>query len=255
MFSLTLNETEFIRILKELQKRIGLFPLEVKEDGIDIATMDDGRNMAIWIHFPSSMFAGYDFGGEGTERYMIPSKVFTEAADSTKYPIEIGSLMDGSIKMASNDGRQTYKLIPERDDNPADSDYNRNRFATVLEEREFVTIKILKQDLKEAVRTVKVASEQARITLEENSLLLSAVDAIIEADGVAPLVEAVSDMEWSHPYEIKLLDFFLDIPKTNLEVILHLLMDSDSFLVEIPFGEEGGFCKMAIAAIPERGDE
>jgi len=254
MFSLTLEQTEFIRILKSLQDRIGLFPFEIKEDGIDIATMDDGRNMAIWIHFPLSMFSGFEFGGEETERYMIPSDAFTKAAASTKYPIEITSLMDGSIKMASNDGRQTYKLIPERGDVEEETEYHRNRFNTVLEEREYTTIKILKQDLLEAVRTVQVASEQARLVLEENALLFSAVDAIIEADGVAPLVESVENPDWSHPYELKLLKFFLEVPKDNVEIVLHLLGDSDSFLVEIPF-EDGGFCKMAVAAIPVRGEE
>lgn len=257
MFSLTLENPEIVRILNALKERIGLFPFEVRADGIQIATMDDGKNMAIWVQFPLEMMKDFEFEGlEGHdfERYMIPSKIFMESISHTSYPLEMGSLMDGSIKVNSANGRQTFKIIPERDDGSETSEYHRNRFNGIVGEEEYVKVRVLKQDLLEAVRTAKVASEQVKIRLEEQSLLLSSIDATVEADGVAPLVEPVVNPNWSHDYNVKLLEFFLGVLGTNREITLYLLSDTDTFLVDIPISEHG-FCKMAIAAIPVRPQE
>jgi hypothetical protein len=255
MFSLTLERPEMVRILKALQERIGLFPLEIKEDGIQIATMDDGRNMAIWVHLPIEMMNHFAFepvDGGAVERYIVPSEVFTKALGSTSYNIEMGSLMDGSIKINSANGRQIFKIIPERDANPADGEYHRNRFNTIIADGDYVKTRILKQDLLEAVRTTKVASEQIKMTLEDKTLLLSTTDATIEADGIAPLIDEIESPNWSHSYNVKLLNFFLGVTGENSQITLYLLNDNDTLLVDIPLGEHG-FCKMAIASIPERG--
>ncbi len=254
MFSVTLDSPIVANIIAALTDAISDLPLEVSENGIDISAMDDEKHMAIWVHIAPDMM-NFDFDGENMERYVISSEMFSKAVKNVGYPIEIGSTMDGSLKINSQTGRQSYKIKPVIDREPEDGEYYRRKFSEAMAGEGFNLVKILKQNLREAVKTVKVAGDNVKITLDDTALIFSTPHVEIDAEAVAPLEEAVGNVEWSHNYDVKLLKFMLNVNKDNLPVDLYLFEgENDSVIVSMMLSENS-FCRMRIAAAPERGTE
>jgi hypothetical protein len=122
---------------------------------------------------------------------------------------------------------------------------------------DFLVVQAMKQDLREAIKTVSIAGNNVKIDFDNDALLFttSTLDEI-DADAVVPLVEAKGDeWTWSHNYDIKLLKFLLGITKDNVPINIHLYSgDNDSILVEMPVGE-AGFARLYVAAAPDRRAE
>lgn len=256
MFSLTLENPTVALILSALEGAVSDFPLEINEEGIEIVTMDDEKHMAIWVHFAQDVM-NFEFDGDDRERYVVSSTMLTKALKSTAYPIEMGSLLDGSLKISSANGRQNFKIKPVRDRNPESGDLYRNKFGTSMAGDDFLVVQAMKQDLREAIKTVSIAGNNVKIAFDNDALLFttSTLDEI-DADAVVPLVEAKGDeWTWSHNYDIKLLKFLLGITKDNVPINIHLYSgDNDSILVEMPVGE-AGFARLYVAAAPDRRAE
>ena len=259
MFSLTLENPTVALILSALEGEVSDFPLEINGDGIEIVTMDDEKHMAIWVHFAPDVM-NFEFEGDGRERYVVSSTMLTKALKSIAYPIEMGSLMDGSLKIGSANGRQNFKIKLVRDRNPESGDFYRNKFGTLMageDGEDFLVVQAMKQDLREAIKTVSIAGSNVKITFDNDALLFdtSTLDEV-DANAVVPLVEAKGDSwTWTRNYDIKLLKFLLGITKDNVPVNIHLFGgDNDSILVEMPVGETG-FARLYIAAAPDRRAE
>jgi hypothetical protein len=256
MFSLTLDNPTVSFILDGLEGSVSDFPLEINEEGIEIVTMDDEKHMAIWVHLAADLM-NFEFEGDDRERYVVSSTMLVKALKHTAYPIEMGSLMDGSLKINSANGRQTYKIKIVRDRNPESGDFYRNKFGTLMAGDDFKIIKVMKTDLRQAIKTVAVAGSNVKITLDNDALLFD-TSTLDEIDGsaVAPLVEpAGEDWVWTHNFDIKLLKFLLDITKDNTEVSIYLFSgENDSILVEMGIGENS-FARLYVAAAPDRRAE
>lgn len=252
MFTLILEKSDIVNVLHELKKDVSVYPLEVDENGIQFSVMDDNKNMGIWIKFDQTLPTSFEFEGDGVERYIVASGTFADAAKKTSYPLEIGSFMDGSLKISSANGRQKYKIKQIEDKNPEQSEYYRERFKT-FEDADAITVRVLRQNIMEALRTVAVASKDVDITLDDDVFVFNSSDIEIDAEAVAPLVEAVKG-SWKRGYNVKILQDLLKLMSANSEVIMHLYLDKEEMLIHLPLDDIGkSFCKVVLAPTVERG--
>ncbi len=249
-FTVKFESPEIITILKSLESMCSVLPLEFSADGLGLNVVDDNKFMAFSIFFDESMLLDYNFEGDGVERITLSSKNFKDVVTKMAYPIEMTSIMDTGIKLASTTGRQSYTIKAVERDYAGTSEKVQEQLEMLAnDEDSCIIIKTMHQDLKQALRNVAVADNSVKISLDGDRLELFADSIDIDAEAFVPLVEDI-DGEWEKTYNVKYFLDILGVLNTNREITMRLFEDARSFIASVQLGSEGdGFCRLTLAPV------
>jgi len=253
MFSFTVEKSDLINILLNLEEMCSSIPLEVSKDGVDVSLLDTNKYMAFAFHFEPSMFKSFDFSGEGTERYVFSAEIFKLLVEKDMgYPIEVSSTMDSMLQLKSTSSGQIYKMKLDLDEKPESSGNIRNHIKDILKRHDKIIVKALRQDIKNAVRGVKKISSEATVELYKNVIIFKTSDSNVEAEASVQLKEE-NKFELSRTFNLAFLYSMLSLITANRELSIYLFKDYKSILFHVMLTDTGNSSAyMILAPIAEK---
>jgi hypothetical protein len=248
MFNFVVSKSALNTSIRGISDYVSALPLDVDENGLDIALLDENRTMGFWLRYSATqedkMFTSYDFEGDAPERYVILEEDLAKILKGITFPIVLGSLPDKSILVQSTNGRQKYTLKPANDKYPNSGKITREKMTDFMEKANIV-VKVLASDLNVALKSVSIAGNDVSIELDNNALIFRATDLTsVDAEAIVPLIEPV-DVSWQHQHSIVTFKTFLDTFENNVQVTLYMSDTSDPVLAEAMLGSDS-FCRMFI---------
>lgn len=252
-FIIKIENPIITKVINSLEKMCSVVTFDFNEHGLGLNVADDNNAMAFSIFLNNGQFEEYEFIGEGTEHVTLNTSKLAKILSKMSYPFRIESTMDGSIKLVSDVGRQSYKqnLIDAPEKYHVKSEKIAEELARLVEDDSAIVATVLHQDLKEALRNVGIDSKNVTITLD-NELIFEADSIEVEAVATAPLVEAVEGM-WKMTYNIEFFENMLKIVDSNKPIILHLYPDGGSFVAEFGLeNDEVSYYRFTLAPVRQR---
>jgi len=252
-FIIKIDNPDFAKIIKSLEPMCSVLTFDFSERGLGLNVSDDNNSTAFSILLGTNHFTEYEFTGDGVERVSLNANKFATILGKMSYPFQMESTMDGSVRLVSTVGRQAYKqnLIDAPEKYHAKSVNIELELEKLVNDSSAIVVKIMHQDLKEALRNVKIDSKNVTITLDEDKLNFIADSVEVEAEVAAPLVEAVAG-EWELTYNIKYFKDLLNVVSDNNAMTMHLYPGRKSFVLEFGFDDEGSHCRFSLAPVLQR---
>lgn len=252
-FIMKVNDPLIKKIITSLESMCSVITLDFSEHGLGLNVSDDNNSAGFSFMLGSSHFEEYEFTGTGVERVSLNAKKFAKILGKMSYPFGMESTMDGSIRVLSDVGRQVYKqnLIDGPEKYHAKSEVIREQLEKLSNDDSAIVVKIMHQDMKEALNNVGIDSKNTIIRLDVDRLELIADSMEVEAEISAPLVDKV-DGEWTNTYNIKYFKDLLKVLDDNTVMTMHLYPGRKSFVLEFGWDDEVSYCRFSLAPVLQR---
>lgn len=233
-----------------------VLPFEFGNDGLGLSMSDDTDAMAFTFMFRPSMFKEYEFSGDNIDKVALSAEKFSKIIDRMAYPFQIESTMDGSIRLVSAVGRQTYKQnsVDAQDKYFMKSERIKQALDNLVGHADAIRIEVLHQDLKEALKKVSIDTKNVIITLDNDKLTFTTDSIEVDAETDAPLLKPAAG-EWKMTYNVEFFTSLLKIVNSNSPMELYLYPDRRSFVayVKLEDGDVGAsYCILSLAPVLQR---
>lgn len=255
-FIIKIENPEVVSIIKSLKPMCSVLPFEFGNDGLGLSMSDDTDAMAFTFMFRPSMFKEYEFSGDNIDKVALSAEKFSKIIDRMAYPFQIESTMDGSIRLVSAVGRQTYKQnsVDAQDKYFMKSERIKQALDNLVGHADAIRIEVLHQDLKEALKKVSIDTKNVIITLDNDKLTFTTDSIEVDAETDAPLLKPAAG-EWKMTYNVEFFTSLLKIVNSNSPMELYLYPDRRSFVayVKLEDGDVGAsYCILSLAPVLQR---
>jgi hypothetical protein len=252
-FIITIDNPDFTKIITGLEKMCSVLTFDFSEHGLGLNVSDDGNSTGFSLLLGAGRFTEYEFTGKDVERVSLNTKKFATILGKMSYPFQMESTMDGSIRLVSKVGRQTYKqnLLDAPEKYHAKSETIRASLEQLVSDDSAIIVKVMHQDLRDALKNVGIDSKTTIISLDGDVFEFVADSMEVEAVVTAPLKESV-DAKWSNAYSIKFFKNLLSIVSANEEVKMYLYPGRKSFVLELGFEDDESYCRFSLAPVLQR---
>jgi len=252
-FIIKIDNRNIAKIIKGLEKMCSVLTFDFSKQGLGLNVSDDNNSTGFSVMLDSGYFEDYDFTGDGVERVSLNANKFVKILEKMSYPFQMESTMDGSIRLVSATGRQTYKqnLIESAEKYHSKSEVIQASLENLMDDESGITIKLMRQDLREALINVGVDSKNTTIGLDGDKLEFMADSMEVEAEISAMLQEPVKG-NWELTYNIKYFKDLLDVVGDNTVVTMNLFEGRKSFVLAFELEDEKSYCRFSLAPVLQR---
>lgn len=250
------DSVECVHFMKVLASISSAFSFECSKYGLGLNVTDDENSQAYSVLFSPEVFEEFSFVGEDVDNCVFDSNKFKIIISKLSFPFLMESTMDGSVKILSEVGRQSYKQnqLEMSDKYISRNNDVKNHLLKLIQDDDAIVVKALHSDFRNALTNISIDSKVVNIVLDKDKFKLMADSLDVEAEAEVPLHESVDEkLKWEFSYNLNFLKRLIDTIRGSGLLTLRLFHDNRSMVIEADLSKnDDGYCRMTILPILKR---